>query len=150
MRAGLSSELHHSVRVSGIAHTCMLSHVWLFGTPWTWACQAPLSMEFSRQEYWNGLPFLSPRDLLDPGVEAAPAVSPSLAGRFFFIYLFLTEGWLPYNIGLMSAICQHGLAMGVHMSPPSLMSLQPPTLTHPSRLLQSPSLNSLNHTANFH
>ena len=71
---------------------CTLSCVQLYVTPCTVAGQAPLPMEFSRQEYWNGLPFLSPRDLLDPGVEAAPAVSPSLAGRFFFIYLFLTEG----------------------------------------------------------
>ena len=38
-------------------------------TPWTLAHQAPLSMEFSRQEYWNGLPFPSPRDLLDPGIK---------------------------------------------------------------------------------
>ena len=37
--------------------------------PWTVACQASLSMGFSRQEYWSGLPFLSPRDLLDPGIE---------------------------------------------------------------------------------
>ena len=45
------------------------SHVQLFVTPWTVACQAPLSMEFSRQEYWNGLPFPSPGDLLDPGIK---------------------------------------------------------------------------------
>jgi len=38
-------------------------------TPWTIACQAPLSMEFSRQEYWSGLPFPSPGDLPDPGIE---------------------------------------------------------------------------------
>ena len=38
-------------------------------TPWTGACQAPLSMEFSRQEYWNGLPFPSPEDLPNPGIE---------------------------------------------------------------------------------
>ena len=44
------------------------------------ACQAPLSMGFSRQEYWNGLPFPSPGDLHDPGIESA---SPVLAGRFF-------------------------------------------------------------------
>ena len=37
--------------------------------PWTVACEAPLSMEFSRQEYWNGLPFLSPGDLSNPGIE---------------------------------------------------------------------------------
>ena len=39
-----------------------LSHVWLFATPWTIARQTPLSMEFSRQEYWSGLPFTSPRE----------------------------------------------------------------------------------------
>ena len=38
-------------------------------TPWTVTCQAPLSIGFSRQEYWSGLPFLSPEDLSDPGIE---------------------------------------------------------------------------------
>ena len=47
----------------------LLSHVWLFATPWTIAHQAPPSMEFSRQEYWSGLPFPSPGDLPDPGME---------------------------------------------------------------------------------
>ena len=46
-----------------------LSRVWLFVTPWAVACQAPLSMEFSRQEYWSGLPFLSAGDLPDPGIK---------------------------------------------------------------------------------
>ena len=46
-----------------------LSHVRLFVTPGTAACQAPLSMEFSRQEYRSGLPFLSPGDLPNPGTE---------------------------------------------------------------------------------
>ena len=46
-----------------------LSHVQLFVTPWTVAYQAPLSMGFSRQEYWSGLPFPSPGDLPDPGIE---------------------------------------------------------------------------------
>ena len=45
------------------------SPVWLFVTPWTVAHQAPLSMGFSRQEYWSGLPFPSPGDLPDPGIE---------------------------------------------------------------------------------
>ena len=49
-------------------------------TPWTVTCQAPLSMGFSRQEYWNGLPFPSPGDLPDPGIEPE---FPALAGRFF-------------------------------------------------------------------
>ena len=44
------------------------------------ACQAPLSMEFSRQEYWNGLPFRPPGDLPDPGIKA---LSLALAGEFF-------------------------------------------------------------------
>ena len=46
-----------------------LSCVWLFVTPLTIAHQAPLSMEFSRQEYWRGLPFPSPGDLPDPGIK---------------------------------------------------------------------------------
>ena len=46
-----------------------LSRVRLFETPWTIAHQAPPSMGFSRQEYWSGLPFLSPGDLPDPGIE---------------------------------------------------------------------------------
>ena len=52
-----------------------LSHVRLFVTPWTVAHQAPPSMEFSRQEYWSGLPFPSPGNLPDPGMEPR---SPSL------------------------------------------------------------------------
>ena len=49
---------------------CMLSRVRLFAIPWaTVACQVPLSMEFSRQEYWSEQPFPSPGDLSDPGVE---------------------------------------------------------------------------------
>ena len=63
-------------------HT-VLSHVWLFVTPWTVARQALLSMEFSRQEYWSGLPFPSPEDLLNPGIKAASLKSPALASRCF-------------------------------------------------------------------
>ena len=48
----------------------LLSCVWLFATPWTTAYQAPPSMEFSRQEYWSGLPFPSSGDLPDPGIKA--------------------------------------------------------------------------------
>ena len=46
-----------------------LSCVWLFATPWTVAYQALPSMGFSRQEHWSGLPFPSPGDLPDPGIE---------------------------------------------------------------------------------
>ena len=52
-----------------------LSHVQLFVTPWTVAYQAPQSMEFSKQEYWSGLPFLSPGDLPNLGIEPG---SPAL------------------------------------------------------------------------
>ena len=52
------------------------SHVQLFATPWTVACQAPLSKEFSRKEYWNGLPFPSPGDLSNPGIEPMSLMSP--------------------------------------------------------------------------
>ena len=47
----------------------LLSRVWLFATPWTVANRAPPSMGFSRQEYWSGLPFPSPGELPDPGIE---------------------------------------------------------------------------------
>ena len=59
---------------------CVLTHVRLFVTPWNVPCHTPLSMGFSRQEYWSGLPFASPGDLPDPGIEPAP---PALAGGFF-------------------------------------------------------------------
>ena len=52
-----------------------VSRVWLFATPWTIAHQAPPSMEFSKQEYWSGLPFPSPGDLPNPGIESR---SPTL------------------------------------------------------------------------
>ena len=56
------------------------SHIGLFETPWSVALQAPLSMGFSKQEYWNGLPFPSPQNLPYPGIELT---SPALSGRFF-------------------------------------------------------------------
>ena len=68
---------------------CMLScssHVWLFVTPWTVVCQAPLSMGFSRQEYWSGLPHPPPEDLRDAGMKSTSLLSlifPTLTGRFF-------------------------------------------------------------------
>ena len=53
---------------------CVFSHVQIFVTPWTIAHQAPLSMGFSRQEHGSGLPFPSPEDLPNPGIEpASPA-----------------------------------------------------------------------------
>ena len=58
---------------------CTVSHVQLFVTPWTVACQAPLSMGFPREEYWSGWPFPSPGNLPNPGIEPG---SPTLAGGF--------------------------------------------------------------------
>ena len=61
----------------------MLSGVLLFVTPWTVAHQSPLSMEFSRQEYWSGLPFPAPGDLSNPGIETSSLASPTWASGFF-------------------------------------------------------------------
>ena len=58
-----SEKLKSSERVK------LLSHVWLFATPWTIALQTPLFMEFSKQEYWSGVPFPSTGDIPDPGIE---------------------------------------------------------------------------------
>ena len=56
----------------------LLSHVWLFATPQTAAHQASLSTGFSRLVYWSGLPFPSPGELPDPGIEPMSPVSPAL------------------------------------------------------------------------
>ena len=67
-----------------ITHHCSSrNRVRLFATPWTVAHQVPLSMEFSRQEYWSGLPFPSPEGLANPGTELKSSVSPALARGFF-------------------------------------------------------------------
>ena len=58
---------------------------------WTVACQAPLAMEFFRQEYWYWLPCPASGDLPDPGAEATSLLSPALAGRFFTI----SANWKP-------------------------------------------------------
>ena len=62
---------------------CSLSRVQFFATPWTIACQAPLPMEFSWQEYWSGVPFPTPGDLPNPGIEPTSLVSPEMASRYF-------------------------------------------------------------------
>ena len=67
-------------------------------TPWTVTCQAPLSMEFPRQEHWSGLPFLTPGDCPDPGIKAifpawqADSLPLSHLGRPYihmYIYMFI-------------------------------------------------------------
>ena len=65
---------------------CALSHVGPFVTQWTIACQDPLSMGFFFQrEYWSGLPFPSPGDLLDPGIKPTSLSSPALEAVLFTI-----------------------------------------------------------------
>ena len=74
------------------------SRVWLFATPWTVACQTLLSMGSSRQEYWSGLPFPSPGDLPDPGIEPGSLTSPALASGFFttsITWEACSMEWLP-------------------------------------------------------
>ena len=61
----------------------LLKFVPLFATLRTAACQAPLSMGFSRQEYWSELPCPSPGDLPDPGIKSVSLTSPALADGFF-------------------------------------------------------------------
>ena len=63
----------------------LFSCVQLFATPWTAACQASLSMGFSKQEYWSGLPFPPLGNLFDPGIKPTSLGSPALEGRFFTI-----------------------------------------------------------------
>ena len=69
-----------------LSYASILNHfsrVQLCATLWTVARQAPLSMGFSRQDYWSGLPCPPPGDLPHPGIKPASVRSPALAGRFF-------------------------------------------------------------------
>ena len=81
-----------------------LSHVQLFATLWTVACQASLSMGFSRQEYWSGLPFPSPGDLPNPGIEPgsptlqADALSSEPPGKHIYIHTYIYIYIYIYNI----------------------------------------------------
>ena len=70
-----------SIRVTCIYACCAR----LFSTLWAAVLQAPLSMGFSRQEYWSGLPCPPPEDLPNPGIEPVSLTSPALAGKFFTI-----------------------------------------------------------------
>ena len=67
-----------------IIFTCVLSHVRFFAILWTVAHQATLFIEFFRQEYWDGLPFPSPGDLPESGIEMVSPASLVLAGEFFY------------------------------------------------------------------
>ena len=90
---------------SEVAQSC-----WTLSTPWTVAYQAPQSMEFSRQEYWGGLPFPSPQDLPHPGIKPTSSV---LAGGFFITWI---RKWQPTPILLPGE--SHGRRSLVGYSPP--------------------------------
>ena len=77
---GYSPHTEKCINESVCMHAQSLSHVGLFVTLWTVAHQALLSMGFLRQEYWSGLPFPSPGDIPEPGIEPT---SPALARGFF-------------------------------------------------------------------
>ena len=86
----VASPQHHLILLNGyqssVVSACMISyysHVQLLATRWTVDPQDPLSMGFSRQRYWSGLPFPSLGDLPNPGIEPESLRSPALAGRFF-------------------------------------------------------------------
>ena len=70
------------IKPQGYVLSCF-GHIWLFATLWTLDRQAPLSIGFSRQEYWSGLPWPPPGDLPHPGIKFTSPLSPALANRFF-------------------------------------------------------------------
>ena len=92
------------------------SHVWLFATPWIAVCQVPLSMGFSRQDYWSGLPCLPPGDLPNPGLEPASLTSPALAGVLYHEhYLGSVAYTMCVGVGIQSlqSLRSHVCKMGV-------------------------------------
>ena len=95
---------------------CMISRVWPFLTLWTVAHQVPLSMGFSRQEYWSGLPFPPPGDLLNSGVKPE---SSALVGGFFtteppgqpqLVYNLCQRGYF-WVLSIKGSICQIVLSL---------------------------------------
>ena len=100
----LSIQVQSSVKLLSVLLICTsvvllycapnhFSRVQLFATSWSVVCQAPRNMEFSRQEYWSGLPFPSPGDLPDPGIKVGSLTSPALAGEFFTIRATWEAQW---------------------------------------------------------
>ena len=77
------------------------SSVRLFATVWTVACQAPLSMGFSRQKYWSGLPFPPQGNLSSPEIEPTTLLSLALAGGFFTT----SATWEEVNIKSFNIVC---------------------------------------------
>ena len=80
---GLRGHLHTQSVEYSLCCARSLPLCQLFATLWTVACQAPVSMGFSKLGYWSGLPCPPPGDLPDPGTEPTYLMSPSLSGSFF-------------------------------------------------------------------
>ena len=78
-----NDQIHYQTIYVQVCMLSRFSRVRFFVTPWTVAHQALLSMGFSRQDYWSGLPCPPPGDLPDPGIELASLVAPTLTGKFF-------------------------------------------------------------------
>ena len=108
-------------------YTHMLSRVRLFATPWTVAYQAPQSMEFSRQEYWSGLPFPSPGDLpnlgIEPGspalqVEALLSEPPGkpLLSTAFYNFILRKESKKCLKIYMYGCLCVYLHTQDIHLS----------------------------------
>jgi len=84
-----------------------------FVTSWTVACQTPLFMGFPRQEYWSGLPFPSPEDLLNPGIkpgspelqaDSLPSESPGLKHTIQLIFIYFIY-WAFYLVSFAKLVC---------------------------------------------
>ena len=102
--SGESYEISQTVEDKYCVCVCAqsLSGVRLFVTPWTIACQAPLSMEFSRQEYWSMLPFPTPGNLPNPRIKPISLASPALAGRLFLTALPRKPNTIYYHLYVKS------------------------------------------------
>ena len=99
-----------------------ISHFWLFAVPLAVAHQIPLSMGFSRQEYWSGLPFHPPGNLPDPGIKPASLMSPALGGGFFTT----STTW---EAQIITQIIQHNLFNPHSVTPAKSFLSQKVTLT---------------------
>ena len=98
-----------------------LSRVQLFVTPWTVPLQASLSMAFSRQEHWDGLPFPSPGDVHDPGIGLASLASPALQAVLYQQYMLHTRVYYGYSIASYMGILWIQYCFIIWVSSPQLL-----------------------------
>ena len=122
---------------------CMLSYVWLFETQWTITRQAPLSMEFPKQECWSGLPFPSPGDLPDPGMGPTFLAAPALVSGFLTTCATWEALTLVKYIELKLILHTPVHSPSVSVSPEQAF---PPQFTRTSTLSMSLPIQLLTHT----